>query len=886
MSGSSKELKKLFASAELAGRRKNCRQAAVFGAVFMLVGSSLDAVVYPERLLEFFFVRLGTAVGLLAFGLSGEWVKSNNLSRAVVHVVALLPLAAIAYIIAVTEGAQSPYYAGLNLVLVGATLLLRWTALDSILNLLFCLLLYALAVKLYGSAWRESFIPGYFIFVTGAIACAGTYFFNQARFREFCLGKQIGDAKNELEKSYQQLKAMDDTKSRFFANISHELRTPLTLILGPAENLRGNKKYSKDIAFLEHLDTIEDNAYRLLRLINDILDLVKLDSDETQPRPEAVNVAEFIRGLTNNLRAVAKLKNIAISCSSHSVEREVVWLDRDRLEKIVLNLAVNAVKFTPPGGTVGLAADTGGGELTLTVTDTGRGMSKEELDNVFVRFWQADMSAKRKHRGAGIGLALVQSLTESMHGEVKVESVPGKGTTFTVVMPAPAPEEGAVDLYEEQTRDVLEKFNERARISGIAKFKQDQAGGDRGRLIEIEAKKNAGAEKNGKGARKRLLVADDEDAMRNFIARQLGEYEVVGARDGAEAWQLVQDEKFDLIVLDLMMPRLDGIEVTSLVRDNAATARIPVILVTAQASEAPRLKALEAGVNDFLAKPFSSVELRVRIKNLLTSSEFEVWLAQSKTDLEVAYSKLKEQETILVQAEKLSSLGRMSAGIVHEVNNPLNYTKTALHALKTFDRQIPEHDREDYLDVLGDAQEGVNRVIGIISDLRAFTRGDAAATSDVVLVDVVESARRLASEALIGLDFTVDVPGELEVEGNEGQLCQLFMNLFQNAARAVLVRESGEQGAVHVKASKGDGGGTTVSVRDNGCGISKQDIEQMFEPFFTKNDVGEGMGLGLPICHRIIEQHGATIEVESELGRYTEMIIRFPAKGSGKGGGL
>jgi len=364
--------------------------------------------------------------------------------------------------------------------------------------------------------------------------------------------------------------------------------------------------------------------------------------------------------------------------------------------------------------------------------------------------------------------------------------------------------------------------------------------------------------------------------MRNFIARQLDDYEVVGARDGAEAWQIIQDEKLDLIVLDLMMPELDGIEVTKLIRNNTATARIPIILVTAQASEAPRLKALEAGVNDFIAKPFSSIELRVRVKNLLTASEFEVGLAESNANLQSAYGKLQDQETILVQTEKLSSLGRMSAGIIHEVNNPLNYTKTALHALKTFEGQILDEDREDFLDVLGDAQEGVNRVIGIVSDLRSFTRGDSVEMSNVKLATSIESARRFASKSLSGITFEGNIDENVRIYGNDGQLCQLFINLFQNAARAINVRDSKEEsGHITVNAYEDHEGMATVSVKDNGCGISKEDITHIFEPFFTKNDVGEGLGLGMSICHRIIRHHKGSIKIDSELGQFTMVILRF-----------
>ena len=848
----------------------------------MMVGVSLDLVVYPDMVFRLFINRLITAGLLLLFCLIVRWVNHQKIIHVAVHIIAVLPLASISYMIYETEGAMSPYYAGLNLVLVGATLLLRWATFDSVLNVALCLLIYVVALHMHGSDWRSSFIPSYFIFVTGAIACTGTYFFTRGRFREFCLAKEVELAKEQLEDSNVQLRAMDETKSRFFANISHELRTPLTLILGPTENLRNDKSFGKNLHFLEHLDTIEDNAMRLLRLINDILDLVKLDSDESPLRPEIVDINHFVNGLTNNLKPVAQLKEISMSCEVNTAEQNMAWLDRDRLEKIVLNLAMNAVKFTPQHGTIVLGAETGDNELVITVKDTGQGMSEEDVKNVFVRFWQADMSAKRKHRGAGIGLALVKSLTDSMGGEVTAESVLGKGTTFKVVVPAPVPEgktlaEVARDEEQDKGHDVIESFNEKARLSGIDSAARSAAAlaAESGRLDEVVVAEED--QRLFREGRKRILVADDEDAMRSFIIRQLKGYEIYEARDGAEAWKLAQEKQPDLMILDLMMPELDGIEVASRVRANEQTAPIPIILVTAQASETPRLQALEAGVNDFLAKPFSTIELQVRAKNLLASSEFELKLSESNVQLEEAYDLLKEQETILVQTEKLSSLGRMSAGIVHEVNNPLNYAKTALHALKSFERQLEKEDKEDFIEVLGDAQEGVARVIGIVSDLRAFTRGDAALMVEVALADVVESARRLSSYAMSSVDFKADVSPDFIIEGNEGQLCQLFVNLFQNATRAIQVGGKGD-GVVAVTAVEVPGQQIEVTVRDNGCGIEQEDLDKIFDPFFTKNDVGEGMGLGLSICHRILDYHQANIDVRSKPGEYTEFVIRFPKK--------
>lgn len=328
MTRSTQSLKELFRLSEEPSRKQNCQQAAIFGAVFMLVGVTLDMVVYPDMVREIFFNRLITAVLLVTLGFFVRVVGSAILTRLVLHTVAILPLASISYMIYQTEGAASPYYGGLNLVLVGATLLLRWSTFDSAINVVLCLLTYAWALFSYGSEWSEAFIPSYFIFVTGAIASTGTFFYNQGRFREYCLSRDVEDANEKLENTNQQLRAMDETKSRFFANLSHELRTPLTLILGPTENLRSNKKIKGDAILEEHLDTIEDNGYRLLRLINDILDLVKLDSGESPPRPETVNVDDFISGLTSNLKPIAELKGINISCRSNSVEREDVWLVR------------------------------------------------------------------------------------------------------------------------------------------------------------------------------------------------------------------------------------------------------------------------------------------------------------------------------------------------------------------------------------------------------------------------------------------------------------------------------------------------------------------------------------------------------------------------------
>jgi C4-dicarboxylate-specific signal transduction histidine kinase len=265
------------------------------------------------------------------------------------------------------------------------------------------------------------------------------------------------------------------------------------------------------------------------------------------------------------------------------------------------------------------------------------------------------------------------------------------------------------------------------------------------------------------------------------------------------------------------------------------------------------------------------------VKNLLAQRKYERDLSASKRALEVAHEDLKEGEAKLVQAEALSALGTMAGGIIHEVNNPLNYTKTALHALKTYTPSVAETDRAEFDETVADAMDGVSRVIRIISDLRSFTTGQAGRAEQVNLAKVIEASRRLISGHLQGITLNISVPEAAEVMGNANQLTQVFQNLIQNSSSFVLyARDRGEVPTIDVRIEVSGGGSVLAVVRDNGCGIKPEDLPKIFAPFFTKRDVGQGMGLGLSICHQILSAHRAQVEVASEVNSYTEFSICFP----------
>jgi len=875
-----------FEQQESEVRLQNYRRGAFLAAVFIVLGSLMDVVAFgssDDPALEgvagrLFLLRLACAAGLSSVLLLLYKLKSPKALPILAHLIALFPMVTILWMLVETGGGDSPYYAGLNLVMVGAVLLLRWKFTDGIVNSLLCISGY-LGVAFGTSTSSESIsIALFFLFVTAAFACLGLYFYNRLRFAEFCLREEVLAQQAELAENHRKLLELDETKTRFFANISHELRAPLTLILAPIEKMQSMNAVQNDAQLSDLIESLEDSGMRLLRLINDLLDLVRLDSGEMPIRSEAFSPYNFIDGLGRNLHPMAERKRINLTWSSTCEDDRKVFLDRDRLEKIVLNLAINALKFTPVSGQVSLTVGIENEQFTLVVVDNGTGMREDQLSSAFERFWQADSSAAKSHRGVGIGLALVKSLTESMDGSVDIESEYGKGTTFTIAVPLIEMPTKAEESEEVEMDEVV-KIHREALLRGALSRAEPPSS-------PLDPAAPGGSPHDGSNTRELVLVAEDESGLRRFLKGELEEMGcgVIEASDGAEAWESARQFQPQLIILDYMMPEIDGITLTQRLRHNDLTSQVPILLVTAAADETPRIQALEAGVSDFLTKPFTTAEFRLRIRNLLDRQKYQRELGVKNLALGVALderdnalAEIIENEARLLQAETLSSLGRMSAGIVHEVNNPMNYVKTALHALRMYSDDVTEEERADFEETIDDAEEGVNRVIRIVSDLRSFTKGEAAMKEEVKLAETAENARRLLAGELQGIEYHANVPDDHIVSGNGNQLCQVFVNIIQNSAQALEgAIERGEKAKIEISSEILEDKKVRVRIRDNGVGIEEDDRDHIFDPFFTKREVGAGMGLGLSICHRILESHEGRIEVESEPGRFTEFSITFP----------
>jgi C4-dicarboxylate-specific signal transduction histidine kinase len=378
----------------------------------------------------------------------------------------------------------------------------------------------------------------------------------------------------------------------------------------------------------------------------------------------------------------------------------------------------------------------------------------------------------------------------------------------------------------------------------------------------------------------KVLVADDEPDMLHFIGSQLaGHYNVIYATNGEEAVQKATASVPDLILTDMMMPGKDGVQVCKELRQHPATKSVPIVMITARADEETKLAALNSGANDFLPKPFSTTELHVRVKNLLESHQFQRGLEQQNQKLEAAYTELRQTQDQLITKEKQASLGVWSAGIIHEINNPLNFARTGLYALRNKSKLLPEPERPDFNELVADIEDGVQRVHTIVSDLRTYAHPGREACEDVSVQDAVRVALRFFSADLQGYaEITLDIPAEQTIYANRNKLIQVLANLLQNALDAMRMKKFTQGHPALAILGRVENGRTQLIVRDNGPGIAREHLDKIFDPFFTTKDVGLGMGLGLGICYRIVQEFGGRITVKTEPGEYCEFTLDFPVE--------
>jgi signal transduction histidine kinase/ligand-binding sensor domain-containing protein/AraC-like DNA-binding protein len=434
--------------------------------------------------------------------------------------------------------------------------------------------------------------------------------------------------KHEFEMSRfeaQKLHEVDEMKSKFFTNISHEFRTPLTLILGPSKQL---SEELKDERTKIKADLIHRSANKLNRLVDELLDFSKIEAGEMKLKACPVNLVLVVKEIVLSFQSLAERKQITFkfNCNDNEI---IAYLDKNKVEKIIANVLSNAFKFTPEGGKVAVEVQTSPksspkertfkdelsppgrgtegvgttkGFAEISIRDTGIGIPQNKIDKIFDRFYQVDSSHTREHEGTGIGLALTKELVELHKGKIEVESEEGKGSTFRLIFPFGKEHLKPEEICEEEIEKSKE-YEKGRLIPELDEFLEKKVE----QMVDVELSEKPS-----------LLIVEDNPDVRKYISMILeNHYQIFEAKDGEEGLNISFEQIPDLIISDIMMPKLDGFQMCSKIKTDSRTSHIPIIMLTAKATMIDKISGLEIGADDYIMKPFEAEELKARIKNLL-----------------------------------------------------------------------------------------------------------------------------------------------------------------------------------------------------------------------------------------------------------------------------
>ena len=635
---------------------------------------------------------------------------------------------------------------------------------------------------------------------------------------------------------------LDRAKTIFFSNVSHELRTPLTLLLAPLdETLQRDNLQSAD---RQSLELARRGAGRLLKLVNSLLEFSRIEAGRIEASYEPVDLAALTTDLVSMFRSAFERAGVTLTIDCEPLP-EPAYVDRDKWEKIVLNLVSNALKFTFAGA-VRVTQRVRNDHIQLEVNDSGCGIAAEDLTRVFERFFRGRPAQARTHEGTGIGLSLVQELVKLHGGYITARSELGQGTTMTVRVPR-----GSAHLDSKQL--IAPRGTVRSR-AGLQAFVEEALGW----LPDSEPL----AEQMGYGQSANILVVDDNADMRRYLCRLLDQrWKTRGEADGLAALASIQRDAPDLVIADVMMPRLDGFGLLRALREDEATAQVPVMLLSARAGEEATTEGLRAGADDYIIKPFSARELIARVDSRLSQARLRAAERQGRDAAEKANQARDE----------------FFAMLSHELRTPL-MAVLGWTALLRGDRLGPE-DSAYAVEIIERNARTQRRMVDDLLDVSRIVTGRLRIDSRPipslapVLSMVVDSFRPVAHAKGLTVITALDTDaGPLRADPE--RLQQVVWNLLSNA-----IHFTPPGGTITVGCLLKDSN-VIIRVRDTGRGIGPDALPHIFERYWQAGSAHprrQGLGLGLAIAHKLVELHSGSIDVESDgEGRGSLFTVTLP----------
>jgi signal transduction histidine kinase len=663
--------------------------------------------------------------------------------------------------------------------------------------------------------------------------------------------RELTEANRGLSAAKNAAEAASRAKDDFLANVSHELRTPLTLILAPLQQLLAARHSGTD--WRAQIERVQRNALLLLNRVNDILDFSKAQAHKFTAQSERIDLPALVSALAEDAALVARSKGCTLNWQVDPL-LDAVQADRRHLEKILLNLLSNALKFTPSGGWIRVAAAaTDDAHYELSVADSGIGIAPDKLPLLFQRFQQIDTSATRQYGGTGIGLALVKDLAELMGGRAGVESQPERGSRFWVRLPRRALQKAPVEVAVNAESSPQAPDETATQLRRARYFNDAQAAAP---AVSLLGARSAAAEDP---PQPRILVADDNADMRGYVADLLrGDCEVVTAIDGLQAWELLQVSAVDAVVADVMMPRLDGLALAARIKAESRLCHLPVILVTARGGSDASAFGLEAGADDYIAKPFSPEELRARIHAALRMAQVQRALRD----------KTREAGIAMLAGGILHNLGNalsgvtLSSAVVHERIAASKVDKVRMVAtllqeaadsaersatLARYVAELADHlesEKEFLLAEMTALRGCIEHALGVVASHRQLAAPATDQPQEPVLASgLMDAALALGRTAFelrdVDVERVYDYAGAVLVDRHKA--LQILINLLGNARDALSAVPRGKR-QLRLR-TLSNGTLVRLEISDNGTGIDPQHMNSLFNQGFSTKGPGHGYGL-------------------------------------------
>jgi signal transduction histidine kinase len=690
---------------------------------------------------------------------------------------------------------------------------------------------------------------------------------------------ELAAAHQALQAMYGKVKELDELKSQFFANVSHELRTPLALIVGPARRLLGAEDVPEEQR--DDLELIAKNASTLLKHVNELIDLSKLEAGKLAPKYKRTDLARLVRYTASHFSSVARERGIDFQVKTPQSTR--AELDPAMIERVILNLLSNAFTYTPEGGQVRLSLEAVDGQGNIRVEDTGPGVEPELRKAIFERFKGGDSkkvdksAAMRGFSGIGLGLTMAKEFVVLHQGEIEVGDSEPKGARFTVSLPLLAPDDAVVERGED-----VESTAEFGRAIGAPSEFAEQTIADLGLARALP---HAGREPNEEQSQPPapiaslemplILIIEDNPEMSRFVASAfVADYRTAAAFDGHEGVEQALALRPDLIIADQAMPGLEGDDLVREIRSHHEVDSVPLIVLSSKPDEGARLRLSRLGAQDYMTKPFAPDKLKARARTLLTIKRaretIQRELKSDSLDLERLAREVVTKKRELDAALRIARLARNQskdqflAMISHELRTPLN----AILGWVQLIRGDPMMDVERVQHGLATIERNAKAQTQLIQDLLDLSsivagklRLEVRPTNFAqVIAQAIDMVREQADAKSIHIETFSDSTS-VPITGDPERLGQIAKNLLVNA-----IKFTSMGGHVEVRLEK-IGPHARLVVKDTGEGIRPDYLPHIFERFrqadsSTTRKHG-GLGMGLAIARHLVERHGGTITAES-----------------------